>query len=239
VSPSILESRLDLNGHTVAGSGHGAPAPTPVANAGPLGLSAFAITTFLLSMVNAGLIAKGAEPIVFGVALMVGGLAQVLAGMWEFRAGNTFAGTAFVAYGTFWLSFWALVQFYVADIPKADVGAAVGLYLIAWGIFTAYMFVASFKTTRELMSCYLGTPVASRAFRPRVPPGPRHRAAATIRVHSRAGRQHEARYERPLRTGETLMATGRLVDLQVKQCRSLGSGFILVRSGANLCGRLS
>jgi uncharacterized protein len=150
VSPSILEPRLDLNGHTVAGSGHAAPTPTPVANAGPLGLSAFAITTFLLSMVNAGLIAKGAEPIVFGMALMVGGLAQVLAGMWEFRAGNTFAGTAFVAYGTFWLSFWALVQFYVADIPKADVGAAVGLYLIAWGIFTAYMFVASFKTTREL-----------------------------------------------------------------------------------------
>jgi len=148
VSPSILESRLDLNGHTVAGSGHAAPTPTPVANAGPLGLSAFAITTFLLSMVNAGLIAEGAEPIVFGMALMVGGLAQVLAGMWEFRTGNTFAGTAFVAYGAFWLSFWALVQFYVADIPKADVGDALGLYLIAWGIFTAYMFVASFKTSR-------------------------------------------------------------------------------------------
>jgi hypothetical protein len=128
---------------------HPAPAPpTPLANAGPLGLSAFAITTFLLSMVNAGLIAEGAEPIVFGMALMVGGLAQVLAGMWEFRTGNTFAGTAFVAYGAFWLSFWALVQFYVADIPKADVGDALGLYLIAWGIFTAYMFVASFKTSR-------------------------------------------------------------------------------------------
>ena len=101
-------------------------------------------------MVNAGLIAKGAEPMVFGVALMVGGLAQVLAGMWEFRTGNTFAGTAFIAYGAFWLSFWALAQFYIADIPKADVADAVGLYLIAWGIFTAYMFVASFKTTREL-----------------------------------------------------------------------------------------
>ena len=147
---STVEPRLDLNGHSLAGNGYVAPVPAPVANAGPLGLSAFAITTFLLSMVNAGLLAKGAEPIVFGMALMVGGLAQVLAGMWEFRAGNTFAGTAFVAYGTFWLSFWALVQFYLADIPQADVGAAVGLYLIAWGIFTACMFVASFKTTREL-----------------------------------------------------------------------------------------
>ena len=124
--------------------------PAPAATAGPVGLTAFSITTFLLSMVNAGLIAKGAEPIVFGMALMVGGLAQVLAGMWAFRTGNTFAGTAFVAYGAFWLSFWALVQFYLADIPKADVGAALGLYLISWGIVTAYMFVASFKTTREL-----------------------------------------------------------------------------------------
>jgi len=145
----LIQPSVGLNGARERRSVQPAPAPpTPLANAGPLGLSAFAITTFLLSMVNAGLIAEGAEPIVFGMALMVGGLAQVLAGMWEFRTGNTFAGTAFVAYGAFWLSFWALVQFYVADIPKADVGDALGLYLIAWGIFTAYMFVASFKTSR-------------------------------------------------------------------------------------------
>ncbi len=145
----LIEPSVGLNGARERRSVQPAPAPpTPLANAGPLGLSAFALTTFLLSMVNAGLIAEGAEPIVFGMALMVGGLAQVLAGMWEFRTGNTFAGTAFVAYGAFWLSFWALVQFYVADIPKADVGDALGLYLIAWGIFTAYMFVASFKTSR-------------------------------------------------------------------------------------------
>ena len=145
----LIQPSVGLNGARERRSVQPAPAPpTPLANAAPLGLSAFAITTFLLSMVNAGLIAEGAEPIVFGMALMVGGLAQVLAGMWEFRTGNTFAGTAFVAYGAFWLSFWALVQFYVADIPKADVGDALGLYLIAWGIFTAYMFVASFKTSR-------------------------------------------------------------------------------------------
>lgn len=148
---ATVDPRLDRNGHTERRRSYDAPTPpAPPANAGPLGLTAFSITTFLLSMVNAGLIAKGAEPIVFGMALMVGGLAQVLAGMWAFRTGNTFAGTAFVVYGAFWLSFWALVQFYVADIPKADVGAALGLYLISWGIVTAYMFVASFKTTREL-----------------------------------------------------------------------------------------
>jgi len=152
VPSPLLEPRLGLNGHAErTSSDHDAPTPpTPLANAGPLGLSAFALTTFLLSMVNAGLVAKGVEPVVFGMALMMGGIAQMLAGLWEFRTGNTFAGTAFIAYGAFWLSFWALVQFYVADIPKADVGAALGLYLISWGIVTAYMFVASFKTTREL-----------------------------------------------------------------------------------------
>ncbi len=144
-----------VSAHNGTGSTPVAPptatAATPkFANAGPLGLCAFALTTFLLSMVNAKLVSKGVEPIVFGTALMFGGIAQVLAGMWAFRAGNTFAGTAFSAYGAFWLSFWALVQFYVKDIPAAQAGHAVGLYLIAWALFTAIMFVASFKTTRAV-----------------------------------------------------------------------------------------
>ncbi len=86
----------------------------------------------------------------FGVALMFGGVAQVLAGMWAFRTGNTFAGTAFTAYGAFWLSFWALVQFFPKAIPLGQVGNAVGLYLIGWGIFTLLMFVASFRTRRAI-----------------------------------------------------------------------------------------
>ena len=125
-----------------------ASVPTPaIANPGPLGLAAFATTTFILSMFNAGLVSSTAEPIVFGVALAYGGLAQMLAGMWEFRTGNTFGATAFTSYGAFWLSFWAFVEFFEKDIPKADAGHAVGLYLIAWGIFTTYMFVASLRTT--------------------------------------------------------------------------------------------
>jgi succinate-acetate transporter protein len=110
-------------------------------------LAAFALTTFVLSMFNAGLVSSSAEPVVFGLALAYGGLAQLLAGMWEFRTGNTFGATAFTSYGAFWLSFWAFVQFFEKDIPKADAGHAVGLYLIAWGIFTAYMFVASMRTS--------------------------------------------------------------------------------------------
>src|SRR3954454_23584918 len=125
-----------------------ASVPTPaIANPAPLGLAAFATTTFILSVFNAGLVSSTAEPIVFGVALAYGGLAQVLAGMWEFRTGNTFGATAFTSYGAFWLSFWAFVQFFEDKVPKADAGHAVGLYLIAWGIFTSYMFVASLRTT--------------------------------------------------------------------------------------------
>ena len=121
--------------------------PTPIADPGPLGLAAFALTTFVLSMFNAGLVSSGGEPIVFGLALAYGGLAQLLAGMWEFRTGNTFGAVAFTSYGAFWLSFWAFVQFFEKSVPKADAGHAVGLFLIAWGIFTAYMFIASLRTT--------------------------------------------------------------------------------------------
>jgi len=124
--------------------------PSPIADPGPLGLAAFALTTFVLSMFNAGLISDRGEPVVFGLALAYGGLAQVLAGMWEFRTGNTFGAVAFTSFGAFWLSFWAYVQFYAADVPKADTGHAVGLYLIAWGIFTTYMFVASLRTTAAI-----------------------------------------------------------------------------------------
>jgi uncharacterized protein len=121
--------------------------PSPIADPGPLGLAAFALTTFVLSMFNSGLVSSGGEPIVFGLALAYGGLAQLLAGMWEFRTGNTFGAVAFTSYGAFWISFWAFVQFFEKDVPKADAGHAVGLFLIAWGIFTAYMLIASLRTT--------------------------------------------------------------------------------------------
>jgi uncharacterized protein len=129
--------------------------PTPIADPGPLGLAAFALTTFVLSMFNADLLGKGGEPIVFGLALTYGGLAQLLAGMWEFRTGNTFGAVAFTSYGAFWLSFWAFVQFFEKSVPAADAGHAVGLFLIAWGIFTTYMFVASLRTTAAVAMVFL------------------------------------------------------------------------------------
>lgn len=67
--------------------------------------------------------------------------------MWEFRNNNAFGATAFTSYGAFWLSFWAYNQFFADSVPKADAGHAVGLYLIAWGIFTSYMWIASFRVS--------------------------------------------------------------------------------------------
>ena len=121
-----------------------------IADPAPLGLGAFAMTTFVLSFFNAGLVSSTGEPVVLGLALAYGGLAQLLAGMWEFRNGNTFGATAFASYGAFWLSFWALNQFFASKIPAAEAGSAVGLYLIAWAVFTAYMLVASFRTTAAI-----------------------------------------------------------------------------------------
>jgi succinate-acetate transporter protein len=136
-------------GRTAAQAAPTTPSFT-IANPGPLGLAAFALTTFVLSMFNAGLVGEAGEPIVFGLALAYGGLAQLLAGMWEFRTGNTFGATAFTSYGAFWLSFWAYVTFFADKVPAADAGHAVGLYLIAWGIFTSYMFIASLRTTAAI-----------------------------------------------------------------------------------------
>jgi succinate-acetate transporter protein len=128
-----------------------------VADPGPLGLAAFALTTFVLSFFNAGLAPASGEPIVFGLAFAYGGLAQILAGMWEFRTGNTFGAVAFTSYGAFWLSFFAFALWFEKLLPGKDPGVAghaVGLYLIAWGIFTAYMFIASLRTTAAVASVF-------------------------------------------------------------------------------------
>jgi len=78
------------------------------------------------------------------------------------RSGRTtFGAVAFTSYGAFWLSFWAFVQFFEKSVPKADAGHAVGLFLIAWGIFTAYMFIASLRTTAAIALVEVGPVVLS------------------------------------------------------------------------------
>src|SRR5919199_201771 len=133
----------------------GAVAVPVVADPAPLGLAGFALTTFVLSAHNAGWFGTVGSAVVIGLALFYGGVAQFLAGMWEFRTRNTFGAPAFSSFGAFWLSFWALLHFYAAKIPTADAGHAIGLYLIAWGIFTCYMFVASLRTTGAVEAVFL------------------------------------------------------------------------------------
>jgi succinate-acetate transporter protein len=123
---------------------------THLADPAPLGLAAFALTTFVLSFVNTGIFK--AEPVVFGLALAYGGLAQFAAGMWEFAKGNTFGATAFTSYGAFWISFWYLTGHTNLDgVAAGDVADGIGLYLLAWGLFTAYMTVAASRVSGAVL----------------------------------------------------------------------------------------
>jgi succinate-acetate transporter protein len=138
-----------------------APAPDPSAgrsagwtpaDPGPLGLAGFAGTTFVLSIFNANLVSSKGELVVLGLALAYGGVAQLIAGIWEFRTGNTFGAVAFCSFGAFWISFFILVRL----TPAAGVTAnGVAVYLYMWAIFTTYMFVASLRTTGAVALVFL------------------------------------------------------------------------------------
>ena len=118
-----------------------------MANPGPLGLLGFGMTTVLLNLHNAGFLPLSIVIVAMGIAL--GGLAQIIAGIRELCQGNTFAGTAFTAYGLFW---WSLVVIWVNPFAEAGMEgaskAAMGWYLLLWGIFTAFMFVGTLKHNR-------------------------------------------------------------------------------------------
>jgi succinate-acetate transporter protein len=129
-------------------------AASRLADPGPLGLGAFAMTTFILSCVNAGWLPKSVEGVVLGLALFYGGIAQLLAGMWEFAKGNTFGAVAFTSYGAFWLSFWYLVAHVTLDAPAADAAKGVGFFLLGWTIFTAYMLVCALRTNGVLIGVF-------------------------------------------------------------------------------------
>ena len=114
------------------------------ADPGPLGLAAFAGTTFVLSLMNSNLVSISGIGSVLALALAYGGIAQLVAGIWEFRTGNTFGAVAFCSFGAFWISYFVLIRL----IPAAAITPhGVSAYLWMWAIFTIYMFVASLRTT--------------------------------------------------------------------------------------------
>jgi len=151
------------------GAKHVAPAPPHphvpgIANPAPLGLMGFAMTTFVLSCYNAGIfgISVTTPPnVVIGLAFFYGGIAQFLAGMWEFKTGNTFGATAFGSYGAFWLSYAAIlipwfgvVEGYTSAGYERDVAPAVAIFLLGWTIFTFIMWFGTLKTNVALSALF-------------------------------------------------------------------------------------
>jgi succinate-acetate transporter protein len=129
-----------------------------VANPAPLGLSAFALTTFVLSCSNAGFIfpqVGAGGDVVIGLALFYGGLMQLVAGIQEFRQGNTFGATAFCSYAGFWMAFAVII------LPPTGVAASliaskallqgVGVFLLGWTIFTGMLLIATFRINGALI----------------------------------------------------------------------------------------
>ncbi|HTD96207.1 MAG TPA: acetate uptake transporter [Edaphobacter sp.] len=129
--------------------------PIQSANPGPLGLAAFGLTTVVLSSINAGLLPHEAIPAVVPLAFAYGGVAQIIAGILEFRTGNTFGMVAFTSYGLFWWWF-AFLQWTVgAGWLKAPPPAAGGVVLLMWGVLTLLLWIVTFRLSRAVFSIFL------------------------------------------------------------------------------------
>lgn len=131
-----------------------AAAPATTSDPAPLGLAGFAATTLVLSLVNAKFVNDGVVAAVLPLALFYGGLGQLLAGILEFRRGNTFGTTAFTTYGAFWMAFVFFNWFFAKDAGSA-VNVAAGLFLLVFGIVTAYMSVAAVKVSGAVLVVFV------------------------------------------------------------------------------------
>lgn len=133
------------------------------ANPAPLGLMGFGMTTVLLNMVNVGLLSISGSPsgmgMILAMGIFYGGLAQILAGILEFKNGNTFGTVAFCSYGFFWMSWAALKIFPALGLAGAVDARSMAAYLIMWGVFTTYMFVGTLKRAKALRIVFLSLAV--------------------------------------------------------------------------------
>ncbi|MGH6714667.1 MAG: acetate uptake transporter [Bradyrhizobium sp.] len=121
------------------------------ANPAPLGLTGFALTTWMLSMVNAGWYSGDSVPLVLASAFAYGGTAQFAAGLMEMPRGNTFGFVAFCSFGAFWWTFALFVEFFAAKVP----GGFVAWWLLCWGVFTFYMWIGSLALNRAIQYIFL------------------------------------------------------------------------------------
>ena len=148
-------SPVTTPGSPIGGGGAPAPPVQPVADPAPLGLAAFAMTTFALSIANTTIWGGGADA-ALALALVYGGAVQLFAGMWEFARKNTFGALAFSSYGAFWISYYVLSKFVLPGVKSpAEVSVAVGVFLLGWTIFTFYMIVPSLRVSGAVVVVFV------------------------------------------------------------------------------------
>ncbi len=124
-----------------------------LANPAPLGLLGFGMTTILLNIHNAGFFPL--DSMILAMGLFYGGIAQIIAGIMEFKKGNTFGLTAFASYGHFWLTLVALILMPRFGWIEAPSATFMGWYLALWGVFTLFMWVGTFGKNRAIQSIFL------------------------------------------------------------------------------------
>lgn len=120
-----------------------------LANPAPLGLMGFGMTTVLLNIHNAGFF-PDVGSMILGMGIFFGGIAQIIAGILEYKKGNSFGMTAFVSYGSFWLTLVAMQVLPKLGLATAPPAGFVGCYLFMWGLFTAMMFIGTLKSNKVL-----------------------------------------------------------------------------------------
>ncbi len=125
-----------------------------LANPAPLGLMGFGMTTVLLNIHNAGFFAL-TNSVILAMGIFYGGIAQIIAGILEFKKGNTFGTTAFTSYGLFWISLVFLLVFPKIGWGSSTPAGFLAWYLFFWGLFTFFMWLATFKTNRSLQLVFL------------------------------------------------------------------------------------
>ncbi|EDU7995294.1 acetate uptake transporter [Salmonella enterica subsp. diarizonae] len=130
---------------------------TELANPAPLGLAAFGMTTILLNLHNAGFFAM--DDIILSMGIFYGGIAQIFAGLLEYKKGNTFGLTAFASYGAFWLTLVAILLMPKMGLVDAPDPGLLGFYLGLWGVFTLFMFFGTLKSARMLQFVFLSLAV--------------------------------------------------------------------------------
>lgn len=130
---------------------------TNLANPAPLGLMGFGMTTILLNLHNIGLFPL--DGIILAMGIFYGGIAQIFAGLLEYKKGNTFGLTAFTSYGSFWLTLVAILLLPKLGLAEAANGHFLGVYLALWGVFTLFMFFGTLAGNRMLQFVFLSLTV--------------------------------------------------------------------------------